>query len=42
MKIKAINQNHYILLNNNNEVIHISTTERECIEYMCRVLVELI
>ena len=34
MKILEINSNHYILLSNNNEVIHTSTTERECVEYM--------
>ena len=34
MRILIINEHHYQLLNDNNKVIHTSTTERECIEYM--------
>ncbi len=34
MKIIEINNHHYILLNENNKVIHNSTTELECIQYM--------
>ena len=34
MKILVINNHHYLLLNENNKVIHKSTTERECVEYI--------